>query len=138
MNKKVVLIIGAVLLVCCVGIVAVAGLGGLAALGATQPAAQAGENFMSALKAGDYSKAFDLCDPALQSELKDVQGLETMITNGNVQPNSWKFTSRNVDNSSAKLEGSATFTGDRAGTVSLELNKTGNDWKVIGFHLKGN
>ncbi len=138
MNKKVVLIIGAVLLVCCAGIVAVAALGGLAALGTTQPAAQAGENFMSALKAGDYSKAYDLCAPDLQSELKDVQGLETMITGGNVQPSKWNFTSRNVNNDTAQVEGNVTFTGDRSGTVSLVLNKMGNDWKVTGFHLKEN
>ena len=60
MNRKTILIIVAVVLVlciCCVGIVIVVGLmGGLTALGLTQPAADAGEAFMTALKDNDFDK----------------------------------------------------------------------------------
>jgi len=136
MNRKVLLIIGAVLLalcaVCVVFFVAVFALG----LGATQPAADAGEAFMTALKSGSYPQAYGMCAPALQQELKSPQGLQQLVTNGKVQPASWSFSSRNVNGNSAQLDGTATFANGTQGTVRIVLAQNGSVWQVVGFNLK--
>ncbi len=139
MNKKVLLIAGLAAVLCIGGFVAILAIGGLAAVGMTQPATQAADNFMAALRAGDYNQAFNLCSPELQNELKDVQGLEAMIKSNSVQPATWNFTSRNVNNGTAEMQGNVTFAGttSHTGTVSLILNRVGSNWQVAGFDLKG-
>lgn len=140
MNRKTILIIGGVILglcLVCVCLFAAAfalGLGG--ALGLTQPAATAGENFMTALKNGDAAGAYNLCTPALQRELGSAQGLDTRIKNGRVQPTTWSFSSRNIQNDTGQLDGTVTFTGNREGTVRLVLAQVGGEWKISGFNLK--
>jgi len=136
MNKKVLLIIGGVVLVLCLICAGIAAVAFVLGFGLTQPAAAVGENFMTALKNGDYAGAYNLCSPALQKELGSPQGLETRIKNGRVQPTQWSLTSRNVSNDQGQLDGSVTFTGNREGTVLLVLAQVGNDWKIAGFQLK--
>ncbi len=134
MNKKTILIIaGAALLACacCVLVIAVAiGLG----FGLTEPAATAGESFMTALKNGDYAQAYALCSPSLQKEVGNARGLETAITSAQAVPSKWTFTSRNVSGDEGQIDGTATFANGREGTVRLVLVKAGNDWKVSGYN----
>ena len=136
MNKKALLIIGGVLLVLCVGCMAVFGLAVAGGMFLTQPAATVGDAFMTALKSGDYDAAYKLCAPSLQQELKSARNLETLVKNGKVQPTQWNFTSRNTSGDDAQLEGTATFTGNREGTVSVVLAQAGGEWKIVGFNLK--
>ncbi len=136
MNKRTVLIVAAVaaaLCLCC--FVAIIGFSIVGGLGLTQPAADVGEKFMQSLKTGDYDTAFALCHPSLQQKLGNAQGLKRLIENGKAQPTIWSFTSRNVDNDQAHLEGTVTMLGAE-GTVTLDLVKLESDWKVIGFNLK--
>ncbi len=135
MNKKVILIIVGVALVLCIGCVAVIAIAAGLGIGLTQPAATAGDAFMTALKGGDYAKAYALCSPSLQRELKDAQGLEALIKRGTGQPTAWSFSSRNVTNDQGELSGSVTFTGNREGIVRLSLTQVGGEWKIIGFNL---
>lgn len=137
MKNKTWLIIGIVALVLCCGIIIVIALvGGLLGFGLTQPAATTGEAFMTALKDGNYSKAYDLCTPDLQQELGGVQGLQAIIVDNNVQPTGWTFSSRETSGSMAELKGSVTFTGGRAGSVRVTLSQVGNNWLVAGFNLR--
>ncbi len=137
MNRKVLIIggigCGALLLLVCVGIVGIALLGGL---GATQPAADAGENFMAALKGSNYTRAYELMHPALQQKIGQAQDLQAMIESGNVRPTQWSFSSRSISGEEGTLDGSVTFNGNREGAMHLELAKAGSDWKIIGFNLK--
>jgi len=137
MNKKLLLIIAGVAVLLCIGlVVVVAVVGGLAAVGATQPTASTGDAFMTALRDGDFSQVYQLSSPSLQKEVGSAQKLERIIKDGKVQPTEWSFNSRNVSGDQAQLDGSATFTGDRDGTVTLVLAQSGNDWKVAGFNLQ--
>ena len=140
MNRKVLLIIGAVLLALCLlcGLIigAVTLFPIVLGFGATQPAADAGEAFMTALKSGSYPQAYGMCAPALQQELKSPQGLQQLVTNGKVQPASWSFSSRNVNGNSAQLDGTATFANGTQGTVRIVLAQNGSVWQVVGFNLK--
>jgi hypothetical protein len=135
-TRKIIFIVAGVALALCVGCVVIFGVIGFGAFNQTQPAATTGENFMTALKNGNYSSAYNMCGADLKNELGSVQGLENLITQGRVQPVSWNFSSRNTSGNQAQLDGSATFSGNRNGTVRIVLEKSGNDWQIIGFNLK--
>jgi hypothetical protein len=136
MNKKILLIIGGVALVFCLMCAVLFGVVFALGMGATQPAANTGEAFMTALKNGDAAGAYNLCTPALQRELGSAQGLDTRIKNGRVQPTAWSFSSRNIENDTGQLEGTVTFAGNREGTVRLVLAQVGGEWKISGFNLR--
>lgn len=137
MNQKVLLLLAAIALGFCLCVIVMAAGVFLFASGLTQPAATVGEEFMTALKDGDYQKAFSLCSPALQRELGgNATGLERLIKNGRVEPTTWTFTSRDVEGDTAELNGSASFTGNRKGTVRVTLGQDGGKWRVIGFNLR--
>lgn len=130
--KKIIIIVAAVLLVACIGIIAVAAIGGL---GMTQPAADTAEAFMNALQQGNYAAAYALCAPALQQELGSADGLRAMIEKGQVKPTKWNFNSREVANNQGEVKGNVTFDDNRAGVVSIVLLNSGGAWQVVGFNL---
>ncbi len=139
MNKRTVMI-GAIAIVgvcmCCV--VAAVGftvMGGVGIFGATQPVADVGDKFLQSLKDGNYTAAHALLHPDLQRKIGTPQDLRRMVESGKAQPSNWTFTTRNVDNDEGHLEGSVTMKGG-AGTVTIDLVKVGNDWKVIAFNLE--
>jgi hypothetical protein len=136
MNKKIILIIVGVLLVLCLVCVGIGVVAFALGMGATQPVADVGDQFMTALKNEDYNRAYSLCAPALQQELRNPQGLANIIRNGRVQPVSWSYSSRNVSNDQGQLEGSVTFVGNKEGTLQLVLTQVGGTWKIAGFRLR--
>jgi hypothetical protein len=139
MNKRTLLIIGggcaAVLVLCLCVAGAAIGLGLVGGIGLTQPVADVGESFMQSLKAGNYDAAYGLCHVELQKKIGSARNLRTMVEGGKAQPVKWSFTSRNVDNDQGHMEGSVTMAGGD-GTVTLDLAKAGNDWKIIAFDLQ--
>jgi hypothetical protein len=130
------------LVIGCVGLLAlcliVGGLAFALGFGLTQGVATVGDDFMAALRDGNYAKAYGLCDPALQTKLGGESQLKAMIENNNVKPTAWNFSSRNINNADGLIEGSVTMAGNRQGSLRLELIKSGNDWKIIGFNFKEN
>ncbi len=139
MNKKTLLIVGggcaAGLLLCLCLFGAAMALGLLGGIGLTQPVADVGENFMQALKAGNYDAAYGLCHANLQSKIGSARNLKSMVEGGKAQPLKWTFTSRNIENDQGSMEGSVTMTSGE-GTVTIELAKAGDDWKIIAFDLQ--
>jgi hypothetical protein len=137
-NRKTLLIIaGAVVGVCmcCAVVVAVVSLTGvLGIFGVTQPVADVGEKFMQSLKAGDYATAYAQLHPALQQKIGTPQDLKKMVESGKAQPSKWNFTTRNMENDQGHLEGSVTMQGAE-GTVTLDLTKLGDEWKITSFNL---
>lgn len=136
MNKKIVLIIAAVLLVLCLLCAGVGVLAVVLGMGATQPIVDVGDQFMNALKSEDYNRAYALCAPSLQQELRNAQGLANLIRNARVQPVQWSYSSRNINNDQGQLEGTVTFVGNREGTLQLVLTQVGGTWKIAGFRLR--
>ena len=134
----IVLIVVGVLVLCCaligVFVLVTGGTAVGAALGLTQPAVDAGNEFMQALKDEDYEKAYDLCAPNIQEELGSVEGLQDFIESAERQPEEWKFSSREVNNDVADLSGPATFRFGEA-TLTLQLTKLGDNWKVNTFGI---
>ena len=93
-------------------------------------------DFMTALKASDYSKAYDMCGADLQKELGSAQGLQKFIESGNFKPASWNFSSTNVNNDRAEVSGDAVVGSDnRTVTAALVLSNASGSWKVIGVNF---
>jgi hypothetical protein len=103
-------------------------------MNATQPIANAGEAYMSALRAGDYNKAFELSSTSLKQIAGDANGLQTAL--GSKQVSSWSFTGRSMNNGQGALSGTTTYADGSTGTVDMALTQEGNDWKVSGINLK--
>jgi hypothetical protein len=89
---------------------------------------------MTALRDGDYSRAYDLSSRALQQEVGDAGGLEDALSA--FQPASWSFTSRNITNNQGSLQGTTTYTNGETGTVEMALAQEGGEWKVTGINLR--
>jgi uncharacterized membrane protein len=119
-------------------LVLICGIGGTllftTVMNATQPIVNAGDAYMTALRDGDYSKAYDMSATSLQQEAGDAEGLRAAL--GTRQLASWNFTSRNISNNQGSLEGTTAYTNGETGTVEMSLLQVGNDWKVVGLRLR--
>ncbi len=139
MNRKTLIIIAGAIIgvcLCCVVVFgAIAFTGVLGGLGLTQPVADVGEKFMQSLKAGDYATAYAQLTPALQKKIGTAQDLRRMVESGQAKPSKWSFTTRNMENDEGHLEGSVSMQGGD-GTVTLDLVKSGSDWKINAFNLE--
>ncbi len=134
----IILIVVGALVLCCAAIglfiLVTSGTAVGAAFGLTQPAVDAGNEFMQALKDENYEFAFDLCAPNIQEELGSAEGLQEFIESADRQPEKWKFTSRSMENDMADLSGPATFRFGEA-TLTLQLTRIDDSWKVNTFGI---
>jgi hypothetical protein len=128
------IIVVVVLLVCGGGIALLTGGIIAGVFTATQPVVDAGDAYMSALRDGNYNTAFNLSSQALKQEVGDAQGLQNALSAK--QPQSWTFTSRNINNGQGSLSGTASYKDGSNGTVNIALVKEGNNWVVDGISLK--
>ncbi len=125
-----------IIIIVLVGFIALIGIAVGGAMFMTSGAASTGDTFMTALKEGNYAKAFEQCTPDLQKELGSADKIKEVIESQDVKPLSYSFSSRNVVNNEAKLEGAATLSNNREANAVVSLSKIGNDWKVMGFSIK--
>jgi hypothetical protein len=130
--KIVLIVLGALLVLCCIGALIAGAFGYKAFRDATGPAKSAVTGYYDDLKAGNYGSAYDrLC-----AESQEAVTREDFIGVQNLLPNitDYKITGVNVNNSNGKVTGSVnvTVTRERSGesTQTIELRKEGGDWKV--------
>ncbi len=118
------------------------GLGALALLGAVlyfvlsavlTPIVASGDDFLTAMRDGDFERAYSLTTPALQQQLGDARRMGE--TAGAYRPQSWSWSQRRMRNGIGMLEGEATYQSGRTGTVRLVLHKVGDQWRIDGFNL---
>jgi hypothetical protein len=107
----------------------------LVVLKATAPAADVGQAFMEALKAGNYRSAYAMCTADLKSEMGSADDLGALLETNDAVPDDWSFTSRNVENDQAQLLGTGTFSGGREADIEIVLDKVDGEWLVSGFHF---
>ena len=116
-------------------------LGGIALFGlglwwilswALGPLVASGDDFMRALQARDYARAYTLATPALQRELGDAQ---RMSTSGLPPFSQWSWSQRSIRNDVGRLGGSVTYEGGRNGAVALQLSQVDGQWRVTGFRF---
>lgn len=116
-----------------IGCIAFFGITFFAANNLTQPMSTAGESFMTAVRDGNYAAAYALCTPALQQELGDVSEFENTMQDN--RPSKWNFTSRQVENNTGQLDGTATLQDGSEADVRLVLDQVGGAWKVSGINI---
>jgi hypothetical protein len=124
MMRRILLIIGGLVLACVVFAVAVFGL----AFVATNGAATAADAFMTALQNGDTDSAYAMFAPSLQDEVSSETFNETF---GAANLESWSFTNRAVENNLGSVSGTAVIDGE---TFNVTVNLANNDgWKITGY-----
>jgi hypothetical protein len=104
--------------------------------GVTQPVVDAGDRFLGDLKRADYAAAVAMSTPALQAEVGGATGLQRRVESGHARPTSWSFSSRNMNNQSGHVSGTAKFADGGEGPVELQLEQSGGHWLVSGFKLR--
>ena len=134
MNKKLIIILGAVGFVCvaCIAIIALIGGG---AFFLTKEVADASDVYLEAIKTGDYATAYDLSAPNVQEELGSVEGLETFFEQNNFAPESWNFNNRSVENDTGTLTGTVTLADGVVVDTEINMAKIDGDWFVTGIHF---
>lgn len=98
---------------------------------AVQPIMGTGDNFMAALRDGNYDAAFDLLTPELQNELRDARGLEEKM--GGKQPASWDQRNFRVYDLAASGHYLVTLKSGERVSSTLSLRQVGDKWKVSSF-----
>ena len=110
------------------------------AIEAAQAFTRVGNDFMTALKDGDYEAAYAFFHPGLQENFGTVEDLKKGVEDNAVRPKDWSFSSVNATTdadkvTTAKMEGSVTYQDGGTGAVTLEMVQVDADWKIISFNL---
>jgi hypothetical protein len=132
-TRNVVLIVIGVILASC--IVFGASMFGVV-MNATQPVVTAGDAFMTALKDGNYDRAYALSSSGLQQKLQDAQGFRRTLNVSRLPLKSWSFSSRSINNAEGHVAGSGELEDGRTVSIDLQLEQTGDDWKVSAFNIQ--
>jgi hypothetical protein len=104
--------------------------------GVTQPVVDASDRFMGDLKRADYVAAARMSTPALQAEIGGAAGLQRMVESGHARPKSWSYSSRNLQNGTGHVAGTAVFVDGGSGPVQITLEDHGGAWQVSAFKLR--
>jgi len=91
-----------------------------------------GKGFMTALRDGDTSGSWDMLTTAVQDEVGGTDAWAEFVTPRNFSD--WNFTSTNVQDNSAEMDGEATL-GAETYTVVLIFDKTDDTWKISGINF---
>jgi len=91
-----------------------------------------GKAFMTALRDGDTSSSWDMLTTAVQDEVGGTEAWAEFVTPRNFSD--WTFTSTNVQDNSAEMDGEATL-GAETYTVVLIFDKADDAWKLSGINF---
>lgn len=118
-------------------LIGLAGIGALAALivtlvfSLTRPVVETADIFMSALRDGDFGRAYSQSSPALQREMGDAQGFGRGI--GPYRPATWSWSQRSIRNGIGRVSGSVTYQAGTRGSVRLTMRQVSDAWRVEAF-----
>ena len=123
--------------VVCVGVIAIAApsIGNL--VNALAAPITASNDFMTALIAKDYTKAFTMIHPSQKEAFgNDAAGMEQVLSDNGIEPTT--YTSTNVQiNGNAFVNGTGTFDG-KTRYVYMSLVKDGDTWKISSIEVNDN
>ncbi len=117
-------------------------LGGVALFGgglwwilawALGPLVASGDDFMTAVRARDFDRAYALSTPALQRELGDAGRMRASASPAPFSE--WSWSQRSIRNDIGRLSGSVTYEGGRSGGVALQLHQVDGQWRVAAFRF---
>lgn len=100
------------------------------------------EDFMVALKGGNYEAAFDLFAMDLRQEIGSADNLRTLAQTNGVIPETWSFTNTKVSTEDGDVigtvEGTVTYKDGSSGELQiymLKVEATTTVWPIVGFNL---
>jgi hypothetical protein len=113
-------------------IILLASLTACSAVAGLQSAPETGNAFMQALKDNDNTTSWNL----LSQNIKDEVGSEAAWADftGPRNFSAWTFSSTNIENSSATLEGEATLGVDTY-YITLIMEANGESWLITGIDI---
>ncbi len=124
-----------VIVLVCICVVIVVGAVGMGFIFTGAPT-QAGDNFMAALRDGNYQAAYDLMVPELQDNIGTIADFKAQFEEGGVTVQSWTFNQRSTSGNTAELSGSFTTEDGEEGSVYLKLTKQDDTWLLYEYSLK--
>lgn len=136
MEKKTVIIIISVIAGLCLICACIAGIGIALGVGLTQPVRDQGDAFMQALKDSRYPMAYNMCDKDLQSELGSPAGLQSLVETNGVSPESWSFSSSNIENDRGVISGTTTLKSGTTVGIEIIFRRAGDQWKITSFSFR--
>lgn len=98
----------------------------------------AGNDFMTALVAKDYPKAYAMISPAQQASFGgSPDGLKETLASKGMEPSSFSLNNFQFNDTDAIVNGTGSFSGNTK-YVYLYLKKEGDNWKVNGMDINDN
>ena len=126
------LIIAAVVCVGVVFVVAGPAIGNL--FNAFAAPINASQDFMNALIAKDYTKAYGMVHPDQQANFGgSADGMEQVLSEQGIEPSTFTFANVQIGQE-ALVNGTGTF-GGKTRYVYISLRKAGDTWKIIGIEV---
>lgn len=121
------------LLVFSVILIFVFGLTACGAVSSLKTVNSTGDAFMQALKDQNNEASWNLLTQSVKDEIGDQTAWANFTQPRNF--NSWKFTSTNIANNQAQLDGEATISGATY-AVTLIMDPDGDNWLISGINFK--
>jgi len=114
-------------------IILMAALTACSVVSGLKSAADTGNAFMQALKDNDNTTSWNMLD----QNIKDEVGSEAAWADFTLPRNfsDWTFSSTNIENSTATLEGEATLGADIY-YITLIMEANGEEWLITGINIE--
>jgi hypothetical protein len=98
------------------------------------PMIATGDDFMRAMGARDFERAYALAEPALQRELGHPIRMGILAS---PEPFSeWSWSQRSVRNGAGLLAGTVLYPEGRSGSVTMHLSQIDGQWRVESFRFE--
>ncbi|MEM1131568.1 MAG: hypothetical protein AAGH53_01375 [Pseudomonadota bacterium] len=102
----------------------------------TGDVAKAGDDFFVALEEGNTAQAYALLAPEFKADASQSDFESYLQKSGLSDVQSVSWSSRNINGDSGSLEGTATTKSGSTIPLTIELVKTGKEWKIYRIDLK--
>lgn len=93
----------------------------------------AGNDFMTAIVAKDYTKAQGMLSTDLKSQLATGDALKQVVVQLGGEPSNFTANGFNLSGTTAQVNGTSLVNGTTI-YISLVLTQEGDTWKIAGFH----
>jgi hypothetical protein len=100
-------------------------------------AAAMAEAFLADQRAGAWSAAFSRLHSRAQHLCGDGNSLRVVVTDIDVQPDSWELREPRAGEHSATVTGALTTTSSRHTIVEMSLDKVDGDWRIWDWAVGG-
>src|SRR5258706_11491464 len=129
---------GIVLIVVCIGGAAAVYFGGKAVVNTIGAPITASNDFMTALIAKDYAKAYGMVLPAQQANFGgSANGMKDKFSSAGIEPSSYTFLNFQLLGSQAIVNDTGSV-GGATKYIYINLQQDSDTWKILGFDVNDN